>query len=148
MLLKEATLVNSLRKMINHVKLLLLYRNKNNRFSHTLYRVMIERIQTDLKMGRVRSNVHAKTRQYMTNHHLTFDYVTKWSIDHLSEAEYVRGPSEHHWMRGFLVYEFLIKIEKWDLYLKFDVSETGTLIESFHEREKTITDTWYHYRFK
>lgn len=104
---------------------------------------MISRIQSDYYNHKVKSNLHRKTAIYLRDHQLTYRYVLRAAVEHLSEAEYARGPSPHHWLIGNDVFEFILVLNDADIDVKFDVNDKATLFESFHNREKNLDDSWF-----
>ncbi|ANZ60226.1 hypothetical protein AYR62_01015 [Secundilactobacillus paracollinoides] len=104
--------------------------------------LIIKQIEYDYATKRIDSNLHAKSRTYLSAHNVTYEKVLFEAVTHLEMAKFFRGPHAHHWLKNTEVFEFVVYISQIDFYVKFDVREGGTLIESFHPTEKMVDDSW------
>jgi len=106
---------------------------------------IIQQIIYDYDHNRFKMFFHKKTIRYLEQQRLSTEQVLSAAIDQLCVSHYYRGPSKHHWLDGFMVYEFIEYIDDIDMYVKFDIGSNSTQIESFHPREKELNVTWKHY---
>ncbi|WP_162256137.1 hypothetical protein [Levilactobacillus spicheri] len=103
----------------------------------------IRQIQEDYRQGRIENNLHRKTTDYLRRQGWTYALALRRAVQRLPYSRYYRGPSVHHWMATYAVYEFISAINDQDFYLKFDLKWHGTLVESIHQREYAISSRWH-----
>ncbi|WP_125581022.1 hypothetical protein [Levilactobacillus cerevisiae] len=102
----------------------------------------IHRLQQDYSQNRITIYLHKKSTDYLRSQHLRADSALKFAIQQLATSHYYRGPSPHHWLPNFWVYEFIETILEVNMYVKFDLSATNSRLESVHPREKALNLTW------
>jgi len=110
---------------------------------------IIQRIEHDYEQKQLSLYLHKKSTDFLRSRGLRARTVLRLTICQLPDSHDYRGPSLHHWLTGFIVYEFIENILTGDLsgdmYVKFDLSRITSQLESIHPREKPVNNTWTRY---
>jgi len=104
---------------------------------------IIQQILSDYRAGRLKYYLHEKSRRYLKQEGISASKVLKLAIAQLPTSHFYRGPSDHHWLPKFVVYEFIELNHGVNLYVKFDVGPEYTQLESYHPQEKALNVTWF-----
>jgi len=110
---------------------------------------IIQRIEHDYAQQHLSLYLHKKSTDFLRSRGLRARTVLRLTVRQLPNSHDYRGPSLHHWLTEFTVYEFIENILDGDLngdmYVKFDLSHTTSQLESIHPREKPLNNTWTRY---
>jgi len=110
---------------------------------------IIQRIEHDYEQKQLSLYLHKKSTDFLRSRGLRARTVLRLTVRQLPNSHDYRGPSLHHWLTEFTVYEFIENILDGDLngdmYVKFDLSHTTSQLESIHPREKPLNNTWTRY---
>ena len=106
---------------------------------------IIQRIEHDYEQKQLSLYLHKKSTDFLRSRGLRARTVLRLTVRQLPNSHDYRGPSLHHWLTEFTVYEFIENILDGDMYVKFDLSPTTSQLESIHPREKPLNHTWKQY---